>query len=82
MLAINLVKAQRRLVLPGPADVYTLTAPELRSASVLLNGRALAVGPDDRFPALRPRRLKRAAVTLPPISISFIALPQARNPNC
>jgi heparanase 1 len=82
VLAINAVDAGAALELPAPADVYALSASSLESGTVLLNGRALAVGSDDRIPELRPKRLKAMRVTLTPKSIDFIAMPGARNPNC
>ena len=82
LLAINMKKTHERLAVTGPADVYALTSPDLQSTTVLLNGRRLAVRPDDTLPAMNPVRAKGGQVTLTPTSIAFITLPQARNPGC
>jgi heparanase 1 len=82
VLAINLQKTSANLGINGPAEIYSLTAPELQSKTTLLNGRALTLGAGDALPALTPRRLNARAVPLGPTSINFIALPQAANPNC
>jgi hypothetical protein len=82
VLALNMGKSAATIGLTGPAEVYALTAPELQSKTVLLNGRALALGSGDTLPAMAPTKLKSNRVTLVPSSVNFIALPQARNSNC
>jgi len=82
VLGINPGAAAAVLEVRAPAEVYTLSATPLESGTVLLNGRPLAVGPDDRVPELQPQRLKGMRLTLAPKSIDFIALRRARNPNC
>lgn len=56
------------------AQLYLVTAPNLQSRSVLLNGRELAA-PDGVVPVLRPVAVRRAAVSLPPASYAFIVQP-------
>ena len=83
LLAINTAKAKpARLRLPSRAEVYRLSAPDLSSDTVQLNGAALAITPDGQLPALSPRRAPKGAVTLAPATITFIALPSAGNPAC
>jgi heparanase 1 len=82
VLAINLAKASAKISFAGPADLYAMTAPELESRSVLLNGRPLQLGPGDTLPVLEARRLKGKSVSLAATSVNFITLPQARNPAC
>ena len=81
ILAVNLDAKPAALRVRGQADVYRLTAPELQSRSVLLNGRALALGPNDDLPAITPMRAT-GRVSLAPTSIAFITLPRAGNPAC
>lgn len=81
LLAINLQAAPATVRMSGRAEVYALTAPELQSRTVLLNGRALALGANDSLPALTPRRATDS-VSLAPTSIAFIALPNAGNRAC
>lgn len=82
LLAINLKNTSAAVSVTGAADVYALTAPELQSKTVLLNGRALAVGPDGTLTAMAPAQVKTNRVTLAPTSSAFITVPQAGNPNC
>lgn len=82
LLAINLANEPATIRTLTAAQVFSLTAPELLSHTVLLNGHALALTPDDRVPAIAPAILKTGAVTLVPASSTFIALPSARNASC
>lgn len=82
IIAINLNSAPSALTVDGTADVYALTAPELESRKVLLNGRTLAIGPGDQLPAFAPARLSGAPIRLAPRSVNFIALPRSGNPVC
>jgi hypothetical protein len=82
LLALNLTGEQMAIGVPARAQLYTLTSPELQSRTVLLNGNALAVGPDNRLPAMAPRMVSGQRIDLPAHSISFIALPGAGNRSC
>lgn len=82
LLAINLRDRAERVSVEGPADLYALTAPELQSRAVHLNGRRLALGPDDSVPQTLPVRHVSGEITLSPTSVNFIALPGADNPAC
>jgi hypothetical protein len=82
VLAINLKNSPATLDLGGPADVYALTAPELSSKTVLLNGRALALTARDTLPVMPAARVASGRVDLAPTSVTFVALPQARNAAC
>jgi hypothetical protein len=83
VLAINTGSLAVPLKLAGsPADVYALSAPSLKSSTVLLNGRPLTLGPDNHVPELHPRRTNGMHLTLAPQTMDFIGLPHARNPNC
>lgn len=81
ILAINLAKSLARVNVPGPADVYALTATYLESGTASLNGKPLAIGPDNALPALRARK-SSGLVDLAPTSIAFIAEPFANNAAC
>lgn len=82
LLAINLEDRERKLRLSGPAEVYAMTASEPLSRTVLLNGRELAVTPDDALPAMEPVRVRGRGIVLPALGNSFIALPKANNRAC
>ncbi len=82
LLAINLGDEAASLSTPIAAEIYLLSAPELQSRTMRLNGRDLALGRNDRLPRLRPQRLRPGEIFLPPHTSAFIALPRARNANC
>jgi heparanase len=81
-MAINLEATPANVNVTSPAHIYALTAPELQSKTVLLNGRPLALGPGDTVPELVPAKVHGDRVPLAAHSVNFITLPQARNPNC
>jgi hypothetical protein len=83
VVAINLDTARpASLQLAKPAERYTLTADQLQSGTVKLNGRTLALTAADELPALRPARAAAGRLTLAPASITFLAVPAAANPAC
>lgn len=82
LLAINLANAPKTMRVPGPAQLYALTAPELQSRTVLLNGRVLAMRADNALPAISPVRIPKGAVRLAATSVNFVTLPNARNRSC
>jgi heparanase 1 len=83
VLAMNIdPKEEHTLTIPKPADRYTLTATELTSESVLLNGIALQVGNDGTVPETKGEKVKAGTLPLAPASITFLAIPSAGNANC
>ncbi|MCY4425605.1 MAG: hypothetical protein OXC05_01040 [Halieaceae bacterium] len=82
VLAINLKDKMAQLNLPGTADVYALTAPELQSRGVLLNGKPLALGSDDTLPEITPAKVDGSHITLAPTSANFLVVPNTGNPEC
>lgn len=81
LLALNLTGQSDALALSGKGGLYALTAPELESRTVLLNGKALAVTKQDTLPRMEPRAVS-GRVELAPYSVNFIAVPQAGNRAC
>ena len=83
LLAINADKdADQMLHLPVSAERYTLTAADLTSSTVDLNGKLLELGPADDLPLLRGVALHSGTVSLAPASITFLAFPRAGNASC
>jgi hypothetical protein len=83
LLAMNIdPKQEQKLIIPLPADRYTLTAPDLTSKTVLLNGVALQAGQDGTLPEIKGLRVKPGALQLAPASITFLTTPSARNAGC
>ncbi len=82
LVAINTGTEPRTLNVDGKVDLYALTATELQSATVDLNGHRLSLGDKDAIPTLKPQAMAGGKVLLAPTSINFIELPDAKNPVC
>jgi heparanase len=65
-----------------PADRYTLTARELTAGSVMLNGRPIALAESDELPTMAGQSTASGPLTFAPASITFLALPSAKNSAC
>jgi hypothetical protein len=83
VLAINLDKtAEASIKVPVGGDRYTLSAADLQSKTVLLNGKELKAGTDGTVPEITEQPFKAGAVRLPPLSSTFLTLPTVHNPAC
>jgi hypothetical protein len=83
VLAINISHgASRTIVLPRPAERYTLQARRRQGATVQLNGTTLALTGRDELPHLAGRATAAGAVRLAPETITFLVVPAAANPAC
>jgi len=51
-------------------------------AEVRLNGNPLNLGADDALPELKGTPTRSGKITFAPESITFLALPKAKNQNC
>jgi heparanase 1 len=66
----------------GDGALYALTAPELTSPTVDLNGETLALGEQDALPALEGAPMEGNRATVPPTSYGFVVFPQADAAAC
>ena len=83
LLAINLDRTESRVIdLPTGAERYTLTARNLSDTRVQLNGRDLELGVHDEFPIFAGEPIQSGPVSFGPATITFLAIPGARNPAC
>lgn len=83
LVALNLDRVRTKsLTMPMATRRYTLTAPALNSAQVALNGKRLALGPNDAIPAMSDSAVPAGSMDLPPASITFVAIANAGNPAC
>jgi hypothetical protein len=83
LLAINAdPSASQSLDLAVAAERYTLTAPSLDATSMQLNGTELKLGEDDAIPTLTGISTGSGRLTLPPATITFLAIPKANNASC
>jgi heparanase len=83
LLAINTDRnASQSLDISGASERYTLTAQNLEDTQVELNRTELKLGADDSIPRLTGLATHAGQITLPPASITFLAIPKANNPSC
>jgi hypothetical protein len=83
LLVINAdASAADHLQIASPASRYTLTSKDLLGVSVDLNGAPLRVGAEDALPQIQGQLTAPPSVEFAPASITFLAIPQARNQSC
>jgi heparanase len=67
---------------PVPGERYTLSAPDLLSKTVLLNGSTLKVTPDGDVPMIEGQPVTQGVLRFAPLTINFVTLPGAQNAAC
>ncbi|WP_428666081.1 hypothetical protein [Runella sp.] len=72
ILILNTNETEASVILPANAIQYLLTAGELLTKKVKLNGQALKLTPKDEVPALEGKKVKAGKVQLPAHSILFL----------
>jgi hypothetical protein len=83
LLVINNSRsASSALDLMVPSERYALSASDLQSAHVQLNGTSLQLGPADQLPAMTAVKIRPGKVGFPPVTITFLAIPSAANQQC
>ncbi|MEO6816749.1 MAG: hypothetical protein ABI177_08595, partial [Edaphobacter sp.] len=81
ILAINTGTDSVVFDLAKPAELYELSAPEIESKTVELNGRPLMLMANDEIPPLDAKRAGKQA-TIAPRTIVFLLLRHAQNRAC
>jgi heparanase 1 len=83
VLVVNTDQSESRtLVLPTASLRYTLDAVNLLDAGVRLNGRTLALDADGKLPDIAGVPIVGDNVTFQPVTITFLAIPDAGNNAC
>jgi heparanase 1 len=83
VLAINADRtASQALQVPVAAERYTLSAADLQSGQVSLNGVELVLGSGDKLPAMKGAAVHAGTLTLEPATITFLAMQKAGNAAC
>lgn len=83
LLAINADRTTPQSIqVPKAGDRYTLTAKDLMSSEVQLNGVTLTVGRDNAIPKMVGIANKSEATTFAPASVTFLTFPKADNQSC
>ena len=75
-------KAEYSLQSPGSGERYTLSAPDLLSNKVLLNGSELRVTGDGDAPIFKGQPVKQGILRFAPLTITFLTFPGVRNASC
>jgi hypothetical protein len=74
--------ASQSIGVPAASERYTLTAHDLQDRHVQLNGVDLQLGAGDAMPDVRGTAIRAGEVAFAPASITFLAIPKARNASC
>ena len=83
LLAINTERtASAFLRLPVTSERYTLSADDLQSDGVKLNGTALELGPNDELPRLAAVTSPPGSIEIAPATMAFLDVGDAENPAC
>ena len=83
LLAINTDRTNAAsLRLPATSERYTLSADDLQSVEVRLNGTVLELGPNDDFPRLAAVTSPPGSVEIGPATITFLTVGDAKNRAC
>lgn len=72
VLVLNTNKTATSINIPSDAKQYLLTAEELLTKKVSLNGRELKLTASNELPAINSNHVKKGSVTLPAQSIMFL----------
>jgi hypothetical protein len=83
LLAINNSRTDRsEITLPTASVRYRLSASNLQSASVMLNGKPLKLDPNDDLPEINGGATAAGPMHFAPATITFVAIPEAANAAC
>jgi hypothetical protein len=83
LLAINTDRtAAATLRLPVSSERYTLSADDLQSTEVKLNGTVLELGRNDELPQFAAVTSPPGSVEIAPATITFLTVADANNPAC
>jgi len=83
VLALNTDGTHKQsITLPRPAEQYTMTASDLTSNIVLLNGSELKAGSDGSIEPFKSTHANAGVFQLEPASVNFFVIPSAHNQSC
>ncbi len=83
LLAINNSRSTTTtLAVPSASDRFTLSADQLQSGDVKLNGTVLTLGSNDALPPILGSKERAGTVSFVPATITFLAITTASNPQC
>lgn len=71
LLIVNTLNTASAVNVPSSAEQYTLTANELQTKKIQLNGEDLTLTANDELPVIKGKAVKAGSITIPPHSITF-----------
>ena len=77
VLIVNPKDTECSVEIPANAEQYLLTADELQTKTVKLNGTVLKLKSDETMPEVKGQKIKAGEVVLPAHSILFLAVKKA-----
>lgn len=78
VLVVNPENTDWQVTIPSRADQYLITANELQTKTIELNGKTLKLKSDETLPEIKGVRIKAGNVVMPPYSIMFLAFNKIR----
>lgn len=73
VLIINTLDSAHVVTIPSSAEQYLLTANELQTKNIKLNGEELQLTPNGELPEVKGKKIKAGEIELPPHSILFLS---------
>jgi len=73
VLIVNPKDSDYSIEIPAKAEKYLLTANELQTKTIKLNGKVLKLEFDDTLPDIKGEKINAGEVQLPPHSILFLS---------
>jgi heparanase len=73
VLIVNPKDSEYSIEIPTQAEKYLLTADELQTKTLKLNGKVLKLESDETLPSIKGEKIKAGEVLLPPYSILFLS---------
>lgn len=73
VLIINTTNSESAVIIPSSAEQYLLTADELQTKTIKLNGEVLQLTSEEKLPEIKGEKVKVGQLKLPPHSIMFLS---------
>jgi heparanase 1 len=70
------------VTLPLESQRYTMTASQVETKTIQLNGNTLALSRDGELPHITGQASRAGRTSFVPVSITFLAIPAANNASC
>jgi hypothetical protein len=75
LLIVNTLNTASSVNIPSDAEQFMLTANELETRKIQLNGKDLSLTANDELPVINGKAVKAGVIQIPPHSITFLTFP-------